>query len=101
MRTARLETVHASLSMATTRCHWGGVGPQINKFEQVSNGVMGPKSDVRGLYSEAQCIMGNCHVGDPPDGGHAPVKNTTFHQLRWRAVKNICLKIQTAINSCE
>ena len=73
MRTARLETVHASVSVATTRCHCGGVGPQMNKFEQVSNGVVGPKSDVRGLYSEAQCIMGNCHIGTP-GRRHTPVK---------------------------
>ena len=70
MRTACLETVHASVSVATTRYHWGGVGPQMNKFEQVSNGVVGPKSDVRGLYSEAQCIMGNCHIGTPNGDTH-------------------------------
>ena len=63
-----------------------GGGPQVNKFEQVSNdghqvslveGVAGQRggpmsnvqgtrtaATVRGLYSEVQCIMGNGHM-DP------------------------------------
>ena len=32
MRTAHLPTVHVSLMES-----WGGVGPQVNKFEQVSS----------------------------------------------------------------
>ena len=36
MRTARLETVCASVSVATTRCCSWERGPQMNKFEQVS-----------------------------------------------------------------
>ena len=36
MGTAHLETVHASFSVATTRC-CSAVGPQMNKFEQVSS----------------------------------------------------------------
>ena len=36
MHTARLQTVH--VSVATTRCQYcDGVGPQLNKFEQVSS----------------------------------------------------------------
>ena len=36
MRTARLPNVH--ISVATPRCqYWLGVGPQENKFEQVSS----------------------------------------------------------------
>ena len=40
MRTARLPTVHVLVT--TTKCkYWlwrgGGVGPQVNKFEQVSS----------------------------------------------------------------
>ena len=40
MRTARLETVHAPILLATTRCLFMGEvgeGPQMNKFEQVSS----------------------------------------------------------------
>ena len=40
MRTARLETVHAPILLATTRCPFMGEvgeGPQMNKFEQVSS----------------------------------------------------------------
>ena len=40
MHTVRLETVYASVSVATARClflgGWG-IGPQMNKFEQVSS----------------------------------------------------------------
>ena len=56
MRTARLETTSATVSVATTRCHlWGA---QKNKFEQVSSdhyqmplagGVLGLMAG--GLYS--------------------------------------------------
>ena len=35
MRTTRLLT--AWVSVATTRCQYRGVGPQVNKFEQVSS----------------------------------------------------------------
>ena len=37
MRSARLPTVR--ISVTTTRCRyqWEGVGPQVNKFEQVSS----------------------------------------------------------------
>ena len=38
MRTAYLETVCASLSVATTSCRSGGRGPQMNKVEQISSG---------------------------------------------------------------
>ena len=34
MRTTNLETVHALVSVATTRCHSGG-GLQMNKFQQI------------------------------------------------------------------
>ena len=66
-----------------------GWGSQVNKFEQVSiNGhqvshvwreawagttgtphVLCLKEGTRaegGLYSEVECIMGNCHAGPPP-----------------------------------
>ena len=35
MRTARLLATH--VSVATTRCQYEGVGPQVKKFEQVSS----------------------------------------------------------------
>ena len=38
MRTAYLETVCASLSVATTSCRSGGRVPQMNKVEQISSG---------------------------------------------------------------
>ena len=80
MRTARLETVCASVSVATVRCHSGG--SQMNKFEKVSSddhqmslagmaGGRGPRSDVQGVgaqYSEVQYIMGNSDIhGTPHD----------------------------------
>ena len=37
MHTTYLETVCASISVVTTRCHSLGVGPQMNKFEQISS----------------------------------------------------------------
>ena len=54
MRTASLETVRASVSVTTNRCHSmvGGGESQINKFEQVSSDhhlmslAGGPGSDV-------------------------------------------------------
>ena len=80
MHIACLQTVRASV--ATTRCYSGGGrgggDPQVNKFEQVSSVVHqmslqgGSNSDVQGpglggrtLYSEAQVIMGNGHIGTP------------------------------------
>ena len=53
MRTVRLETVHASVSVTNTRCH-SVRGPQMDKLEQVSSDhhqmspVGCPKSDVQG-----------------------------------------------------
>ena len=65
MRTAHLETVCASISVATVRCHSGG--SQMNKFEQVSSddhqmslvgmgqvGGRGPRSDVQGVGGPVQ-----------------------------------------------
>ena len=37
MRSARLETVPASVSVATTRCHCQEGCPKMNKFEQLSS----------------------------------------------------------------
>ena len=37
MDTACLEAVGAPVSVAITRCHSRGVGPQMNKFKQVSS----------------------------------------------------------------
>ena len=37
MDAALLEAVRAPVSVATTRCHSGGVGHQMNMFKQVSS----------------------------------------------------------------
>ena len=77
MRTACLENVHGSVSVATMRCHV--LGSQMKKFELVSSdhhrmsllgggggGLLGLMSERgQGLtYSEVQYIMGNYHTGD-------------------------------------
>ena len=37
MHTTRFETIHASVSVATTRCHSLGLGSEMNKLEQASS----------------------------------------------------------------
>ena len=71
MHTVRLPTVRASGGIPDIRTSGGGVGPQVNTFEQVSRdgqqmslGEGAGPSDIQGsggerLYSEVQCIMGN------------------------------------------
>ena len=43
----------------------GGVGPKVNKFEQVSSlgYQMSLPGETWGLYSKVQYIMGNGHMG--------------------------------------
>ena len=49
-------------------------------------GLVGPKSDVWGLYSEIQCIIGNGHMGTPMDR-QIPVKTIPSRNFGGKAVK--------------
>ena len=69
MHTTRLPTIR--VSVATTRCQYhAGVGPQVNKSEQVSNddhqmSVVGVMCLVWEGVPMSQCIMGNGHMEMP------------------------------------
>ena len=62
MHTARLPNIHASVA---TRCqHWWGVGPQVNKFEQVF-GLGHQMSWGQALVQRRPSIVGNGN-NEPP-----------------------------------
>ena len=72
MRTSRLPTVGASVA---TRCqYWGGAL------------LVGGQGQQWSLAGEVQCIIGNGHMGPPPNIMTNTTENITFPQLRWRAV---------------
>ena len=70
-------------------------GPQVNKFEQVSSvghqisvdGGPDLISSGLGVYSEIQGIMGNDHMGTPPEKMTYTWENITFLQLFGQVVK--------------
>ena len=75
-----------------------GVGPQVNKFEQVSSddhqrsvagGVGSCLLSGGGVrYSDVQYIMGNGHMGPLPHCGQTDAReNITFLQLCLQAVR--------------
>ena len=80
IRTARLPTVNASVSTRGFPCT---VRSKLSKFDHVCVCVcvLGEGS----LYSEAQCIMGNGHMG-PAVNRHTN-GSLVFPQLHWRGVK--------------
>ena len=92
MHTAHLPTI--CIFVATTRFQHHGVewlGPQVNKFEQVSGRknrgtgrYSGPMSRGRGFL----CIIGNAHMGTfpLPHGQTDACENITFPQLSLRKV---------------
>ena len=110
MRTVCLPTVHVSL--VTTRCQYhcggkGGVGPQVNKFEQVSmvttrchwwgGGMsrwLGGCNYAQGAYVRGwvapTCYLSHdvCDVASPREQTHT-CENIAFPQLPLRAVKTI------------
>ena len=109
MLTARLETVHVSVSVATISCFGErvGVGPEMNKFEQVSNdhhqmplaaeGEWSPDLMPRSyptIWPIPWCIW--CYLS--PRGQTDACENITFPQLHLRAVKTRPQFIKTA---CE
>ena len=63
MRTACMETVHASVSVATTRC----CSRRVSKWTSLKRFPVIPPDVTRGgrqgRYSEIQYIMGNGHMG--------------------------------------
>ena len=109
MRTTRLATVRAP---ATRYQYWWGMGPQVNKFVQVSTdghqmSLAGDEARAGGVL----CLMsgeggtGSCTMRSnasrvmvtwgPPSPSHPydqtdTSENITFPQLRWRAVIKPC-----------
>ena len=102
MHTTYLETVCASISVVTTRCHTLGVGPQMNKFEQISSDHHQMSLVGKGLQvscpgtGEGDTLPGNLSYDafdvtyplPPQNDREKPVKTLPSHNLVCRRKKS-------------